>query len=110
MSLPEPNPDESKSFGLHDGAMCLFVLALGAAGYLCDAHSPLVQPLLPLFGLFFAGAGAALLGICVLQAARHQGSGWLAGVTFGLFPVVAIVMLTLGAFLFGLFARTGSAG
>lgn len=110
MSVPDPSAGENASFGLYDGAMCLFVLALGAAGYLCDAHSPLILPLLPLFGLFFAGTGVALLGICVLQAARYRQDGWLAGVMFGLFPVIAVVVLTVGPVLFGLVARTGSVG
>ncbi|MCU0878341.1 MAG: hypothetical protein MUF06_11205 [Pirellulaceae bacterium] len=72
MTAPNPSDDHTTAIGPRDGAILMLVPALGAAGYLCDAHSPLVQPLLPLFGMFFAGAGAALLGVCVYRAARRQ--------------------------------------
>ena len=60
-------PNQGDSFRSEDAAMIGAIAALGGLGYLCDAHSPIVAPFLPIFGLFFLGAFLALGGICVVK-------------------------------------------
>ena len=74
------------------------IFALGGAGYLCDAHSPIVLPFLPVFGLAFNIALLVLAAAIFRDSIIRRSDGWLAGLTFIALPFIAIVVW-LGLFI-----------
>lgn len=89
----EPPRSNDERLGLHDLPLIAGVLLLGFFGYLCDTRSPLIRPVLPIFGLFWVLAFLALFLGCIFQAVTEKRPGWIIGLFFGLFPLFFFLAL-----------------
>lgn len=92
--------DQDRPLGPSAAVVFGLTLLLGGIGHLCDIQSPLVRPLLPVFGLFFLAAFIMLLLICLQRLFAGKATNWVSGLMIGLYPVVFAAALSLAYYVF----------
>lgn len=80
--------DKQIKFGPRDVVWIAGVLLLGAIGYLADAGMTFALMLLPLFSWLFAGCLITIFGIAIYQVFSGRTNHRVAGLFFGLFPLL----------------------